>query len=201
MTDPAYEPPLDDAYFYYLARLLTDNTSLLDDLVQEARISVWKTWADDPLKPRQYFVVTAKHRMLELLSGTPSLGSPGVRGRVMVKPSVYLDGPESARELSALCYTQAWEMTDPSMAEALASLTRFQQEYVFLRFWAGLDPFSRKPGMIALCAQFPVLRKRSAWKHARIALRKDSRVRALAGIPESPVVLQITNFQHKEHHD
>lgn len=92
--------PLPDAYLQYLAGCVTDDRSLHDDLVQEGRIKAWQAWAKEPDKPRQYYVVAVKRRMIGLCSGRERpTGYAGRRGYVdaMSPKHPY---PESVQEMT-----------------------------------------------------------------------------------------------------
>jgi DNA-directed RNA polymerase specialized sigma24 family protein len=79
----SYTPPLSDAYLQYLAKWTTQNQALHDDLVQEGRIRVWQAWQKEPGKPRQYYVVAVKRRMMGLCMGVERFtGHAGRRGYV-----------------------------------------------------------------------------------------------------------------------
>ncbi len=100
----SYVPPLTDAYLQYLAQSVSHDPSLYDDLVQEGRIKQWQAWNKEPGKPRQYYVVAVKRRMLGLCMGTARFtGFPGRRGYVdamspkhspLSSTNVLLDSPE-----------------------------------------------------------------------------------------------------------
>lgn len=69
---------LSDAYLTYLAKGVTMETAMIDDLVQEGRIKCWKM---EEGHPRQYYVVAVKRRMVSLLSGNEAFtGATGTRG-------------------------------------------------------------------------------------------------------------------------
>jgi DNA-directed RNA polymerase specialized sigma24 family protein len=80
-----------DAYLHYLANLATEDKSKHDDLVQEGRIKVWQLQERFADKPRQYFVVAVKKRMMDLCTGngrsTGHTGRRGVTDATAVKPA------------------------------------------------------------------------------------------------------------------
>lgn len=140
-----------------------------DDLVNEGRIAMWKSLEtfDPALGALASWITTAaRSRMKDLAwgRGQPT-GHEAVRGSRQVEEGPSLDGMEE-QIVEALVGRVELAYHDGEILDVVRSLPREQQEYVFLRFWGGLDPASRSPEMKALVAQFPAVRDRSRWRDA-----------------------------------
>lgn len=144
-----------------------------DDLVQEGRIAMWRALAThDPAKGSlpSWLTQAAKMRMRDVASGKGQpTGHVANRGSREVEAVVSLDAlvEEGGVEvlLGVAAAVEGVEMAYHAgeIAEALQSLSPAQQRYVRARFWYGLDPSSREPGMRAMVDLVPEARKRFLW--------------------------------------
>lgn len=153
----------------------------LEDLVQEGRLALWKAAemfdeAKGTLAP--WVTNAARMRMRDLAwgHGQPS-GHTAVRGFTEAKAAVYIDAQENPEDL-ALARSMV-EFAEPVLMEVLRELPEEQREYIWLRFWCGVEVASRLPGIRSIAAQYPVLRKKWVWQKARETLRGDPRILAL----------------------
>lgn len=156
----------------------------IDDLAQEGRVAMWRALeTHDPARGALAPWVTraARTRMRDLAwgHGQPT-GHEPVRGFTEAEVAVYIDGQESPDDLAPA--EAAVEMAEPALMEVLRELPEEQREYIWLRFWCGIEVSSRVPGIRSVAAQYPILRKRWVWVKARETLAADPRVRQLAEV-------------------
>jgi DNA-directed RNA polymerase specialized sigma24 family protein len=157
----------------------------LDDLIQEGYIAMWKALQSHdpdkgPLVPRLMFL--ARQRMLNVGYGHHRYtGHEAVRGSQEAEVSAHYD--ELPDREYAMPVTTDEPYVEPSLTDALSALPPKQREYVFVRFWIANGAFGRTPSVIKAGDQYPVLKNDKLWLRAREALRKDPRMRVLAGLP------------------
>lgn len=141
-----------------------------DDLVQEGRIAMWRALEsyDETLGSLpSWLTEAARMRMKDLAwkHGQP-LGRPATRGSREVESGTSLDAYDEDVVEALLGHVET-AYHDGEVLDAIRELTPAQQQYVFLRFWGGLDPRSRAPEIRALVAEFPVLQQRHHWQRAK----------------------------------
>jgi RNA polymerase sigma factor (sigma-70 family) len=144
-----------------------------DDLVQEGRVAMWRaleSYNEDLGALPSWLVRAAENRLKDLAwgKGQPT-GHEAVRGKRQVEEVVSVDSME-ADEVDGLMGYVEEAYHDGEIIDAIRHLTPKQQEYVFLRFWGGLDPTSRSPEMKALVSQYPVMAERWHWQRAKAIL-------------------------------
>lgn len=155
-----------------------------DDLVQEARIAMWR--AGDTYDPAlgarpSWLTSAAKMRMRDVARGAGQpFGHEPVRGHVEPQAES-LDAAietygEDAAEWVALSYPDPLDAVaeayhEGEIAQAVADLPVDQRKYVYARFWVGLDPTSRAPSMRVLLAHVPEMADRRLWAAARETLK------------------------------
>jgi RNA polymerase sigma factor (sigma-70 family) len=172
VTDPSIIADF-DKWLHAVANRLTDEAHH-DDLVQEGRVAMWRalqTYDESLGALPSWLVRAAEMRMKDVAWGRGQpFGHEAVRGvrEVDMGPSV---DELSEQQVEALMGFVEEAFHDGEVLRVIRErLTPRQQEYVFLRFWGGLDPSSRAPGMQALVAQFPVLKERWHWQRAKPVL-------------------------------
>jgi DNA-directed RNA polymerase specialized sigma24 family protein len=157
----------------------------LDDLVQEGYIAMWRAYQDyDPVKgplvPRLLYC--ARKRMVSVNFGHHQwTGHEPARGHAEAKSPLHYD--ELPDREYALPVATDDPYVEPSLTDALSALPPRQREYVFLRFWLAGGSFGRTPSVMRLREQYPLLGNDKLWLRARETLRKDPRIRVLAGLP------------------
>lgn len=181
----------------------------LEDLVQEGRIAMWRaldTLPEDFQAIPMWLTNAAHLRMKNVATGSGQpFGHQAVRGERPVEVTSNLEewtDPDDA-------VPHAWlpELSDPALWDAIRECSPVAQQYIFLRFWCGLTvpkgPLKAQPAHIQLLLRdWPVVRNKFVWHRAKARLRNDPRVRALAGIPESPAVLPRSRTpKTREQHD
>lgn len=145
-----------------------------DDLVQEGRVAMWRaleTFDRSRGSLPSWITRAAETRMKDLAwgHGQPT-GHQAVRGVREVEMGPSLDGLEEEVAEALLGHvSEAYH--DGEVLRVIRELPEAQREYVFLRFWGGLDPTSRAPGTRSLISMFPVLSDRSLWSAARKTLQ------------------------------
>jgi RNA polymerase sigma factor (sigma-70 family) len=153
-------------------RLLRDATDAdHQDLVQEGRVAMWRALEsyDETLGSLpSWLTQAAETRMKDLAWGKGrAFGHEAVRGSRPVEEGPSLDALDEDTVSSLLGYVEE-AFHDGEILQAIREhLTPRQQEYVFLRFWGGLEPTSRDPHIRALMSQFPVLGERWHWQRIR----------------------------------
>lgn len=132
-----------------------------DDLVQEGRIAMWRSLESyDPAKGALPTWVTgaARMRMRDLAHGTGQpTGKEAARGRRPVgeisTDALQQDFPglwaqmEAREAVEGLLDAVAIAYHRGEIHRALDNLTPEQRHYVVMRFWGGVDPGSRSPGL------------------------------------------------------
>lgn len=144
-----------------------------NDLAQEGRIAMWRalqTWDPDRSALPFWLTNAATMRMKDLAfgHGQPT-GHEEMRGRRAAEETS-LEQITAGRDEDTIDWLKIDALSDVEIAyhhgeieRAMESLTPTQRQYVFLRFWGGIDPTSRSPQVKGLMEQFPVLRKRWLW--------------------------------------
>lgn len=175
-------------WLHYVAyQMLPATSALHEDLVQEGRIAMWKALATyDPSKGALPSWVTkaASMRMKDFVRrGTPT-GKPETRGSKEVEhgPSIDAMVEEGGAEglFAAVDTLEGVEVSyhHGEILEALNSLSPKQREYVYLRFWGGLDPSAGvTKEMKVVMDQFPVLRQRWLWQGSSKQVGAKDRLR------------------------
>lgn len=172
MIDPEI---LDDyeGWLHAVANSITDQVRH-DDIVQEGRVAMWRALETyDPAKGSlpSWLTTAAEQRMKDVAWGKGQpFGHEAVRGSRQVEEGPSLDGLEEQIVESLLGHVEEAYHDGEILRIIRSELTPKQQEYVFLRFWGGLDPKSQAPGIRALVRSFPVLAERWHWQRARATL-------------------------------
>lgn len=174
MIDPEI---LDDykGWLHVVANSLVDRERH-DDLVQEGRIAMWRaleTYDETRGSLPSWLTRAAEMRMRDLAWGTGQpTGHEAVRGSRPVEEGPSLDGMVED-EIEALLGHIEEAYHDGEVMQVIRSeLSPKQQEYVFLRFWGGLDPRSQNPTLQAIMKTFPVLGQRHHWQRSKAILRE-----------------------------
>lgn len=147
----------------------------LQDLKQEGRVAMWRaleTYDESKGALPSWLTKAAEMRMKDLTWGHGQpFGHESTRQR-RVEEAFSVDGLEP-EQAEALMGHISEEIHDGEILRIIREkLTPAQQEYVFLRFWGGLDPLSQAPQTRALVAQFPVLKRRWHWQRAKPVLEE-----------------------------
>jgi RNA polymerase sigma factor (sigma-70 family) len=145
-----------------------------DDLVQEGRVAMWRAMetfdASRGALPT-WLTRAAEQRMKDVALGRGQpFGHEAVRGSREVEMGPSLDGAPEGEVEALLGYVEAAYHDGEVMRIVRECLTPEQQQYVFLRFWGGLDPRTRQPAVRALVRQFPVLADHRTWQQAKAIL-------------------------------
>lgn len=82
------------------------------------------------------------------------------------------DDPGAMLAAADLLEGVEWAYHRGEVARAISELTEPERLYIAARFWYGLDPTSRLPGMRELVEQVPVLAQRWHWQSAKKKLRE-----------------------------
>jgi RNA polymerase sigma factor (sigma-70 family) len=150
-----------------------ERPDLVDDLVQEAYVAMWRSLPKyDPKLGHlpSYLTTVARNRMIDVLRRGTWTGKPENRGSRPVEEVAHIDEFDNPDVLlGAVDSLDGVEIAyhDGEIAAALDTLTPSQRKYVVARFWLGLDPASREPAMRALCALVPEIqgdRGRALWR-------------------------------------
>jgi RNA polymerase sigma factor (sigma-70 family) len=166
--------------YAYARTLLSPDDHRYGDLVQEGRITLWRTWGENPDNNGGYAVRAAKNRMLSVLrhhrgerQSAPLTGA--TEGRTYeAKVVASLDQPigEDGFTLGDLIAEvvsiEGVEMAyhDGEIQQAINALTPRMQKYVYARFWCGMDPtdgLNNNPGMRMARAANPDLKRDVLW--------------------------------------
>lgn len=172
MTDPSIISDF-DKWLHAVANRLLKDASEADhqDLVQEGRVAMWRALHthDESLGALPSWLVrAAEMRMKDVAWGKGQpFGRAATRGSREVDTGGSLDELDEQQVEALLGFVEEAIHDGEILRVMREVLTPRQQEYVFLRFWGGLDPSSRAPGMQALVAQFPVLKERWHWQRAK----------------------------------
>lgn len=145
-----------------------------DDIVQEGRVAMWRalsTYDESRGALASWLTRAAEMRMKDVAwgSGQPT-GHEPLRGSRPVEEGPSLDGEPEEIVQALLGYVEEAYHDGEIMKIIREVLTPRQQEYVFLRFWGGLEPRSQAPQVRALILEFPVLAERWHWQRARALL-------------------------------
>lgn len=152
------------------------------DLVQEGRIAMWRSLKSfDPDKGALASWITraARVRMRDLAHGHGQpLGHEPNRGSVEAVPSVWIDSMSDEARNQVDEILSYWELpADPVTERVKRAVARLEdekaREYIWLRFWAGVDVGSRSPEMRDLMSRHPVLKERWRWQKAQARLHED----------------------------
>lgn len=143
-----------------------------DDLVSEGYVAMWRafeTYDSTRGALPTWLTGAARLRMRDLAFGSAQwFGHEPVRGHRDVETDsldAWLDSYGESHDAFGVDVLDGVEQAyhDGEIAEAMAGLSPSQREYVYVRFWLGIDPGSRTPVMQALREQFPVVKKRYLW--------------------------------------
>lgn len=146
-----------------------------DDIVQEGRIAMWRALSsyDESLGSLPSWLTTAaRTRMRDFAWGRgQATGHEAMRGRQELPVAASLDSMEED-EIDELMGSieDEYHETGNLLRIIRERLTPKQQEYVFLRFWCGIDPM--KVSINDLVDQFPTMRQRHVWQDARKRLQQ-----------------------------
>ena len=129
-----------------------------DDLLQEARIAIWRVLETRPGTSGAYINASAGKRITEVLTRGVWFGMEGHRGRpidpIRRKQRDSLDDPDLAFEASSPDVIDSVMLAyhEGEILAALEALPPRHRAYVVLRFWGGLthaemaDELGVKPG-------------------------------------------------------
>ncbi len=155
-------------------QLLQWEKSFIEDVVQEGRITLWKTWAelpaDDPHRAHKA-LAHAKLRMKEVAyrSGSRQTGNESETKVYEPKKKVSVEhegetveewfGGVDALDGVEIAYHRG------EILQAVDALTEKQRKYVYARFWYGIDmpAGSRSEVIKELKDQNPFLRRDVLW--------------------------------------
>jgi RNA polymerase sigma factor (sigma-70 family) len=177
--DEAIEQILPDyrRWLYFTANECAGSRpEIVDDLAQEGYIAMWR--ALPKYDPKQghlpsYLTYCARSRMIEVLRRGTWTGKPENRGARSVEEVAHIDEWDGRDDLNVLLggvdALNGVEIAyhDGEIAAALDTLSPAQRRYVIARFWLGLDPASREPGMRAMCALVPEMSQPWLWTGGR----------------------------------
>lgn len=172
MTDPAV---LDDyeKWLHAVANSIT-TPALHDDIVQEGRVAMWRaleTFDASKGALASWLTHAAEMRMKDVAWGKGQpLGHEPMRGSRPVEEGPSLDDQPEEIVQALLGHVEEAYHDGEIMKIIRESLTPKQQEYVFLRFWGGLEPKAQAAQIRALVREFPVLGERWHWQRARTVL-------------------------------
>lgn len=134
---------------HHMAWLYTRHFSpLQDDLAQEALLAIWQTLERKGTKAdvsATYLAMAGKHRMKDVLSGRPMLGSPAEGGqtyrpREVAIESIAEQAPDFWDELTGVDALAGVELAyhEGEIMAAISSLRPEHRQYVMMRFWGGM---------------------------------------------------------------
>lgn len=145
-----------------------------DDLVQEGRVAMWRalsSFDESRGSLPSWLTRAAEMRMKDVAWGTGQpTGHEPTRGSRPVEEGPSLDEQSEDAVQALLGYVESAYHDGEVMQIIREHLSPRQQEYVFLRFWGGLEPTSRAAQTRALVMEFPVLSERWHWQRARAIL-------------------------------
>jgi len=152
-----------------------------DDLLQEGRIFLWKTFVslegESDEDRRRFTLHRTKQHLMGLSMGRNTLtGKERMVGRPEVQFAMSMDAIRESGEGDGPFESLLWAI-DPlanvelayhhgEILEAFRSLTPKQQQYVYARFWCGMDPsdgMHMNPGMREARANNPILKRDVLW--------------------------------------
>jgi RNA polymerase sigma factor (sigma-70 family) len=166
-------------WLYKVAHAYARNPGDVDDIAQEGRVAMWRameTFDGDRGSLPSWLTTAAKARMRDVaFRGRPATGHRAARHHAEARPAVSLDAFEQEEAERVFDLVDTLDLVERAymcgvVAKALESLTPRQREYVFLRFFAGLETTSALPSTVALRRRYPVLQDRRVWAEARRAL-------------------------------
>lgn len=146
-----------------------------DDLVQEGRIAMWKalqTWDAEKTSLPSWLTGAAKLRMKDFAFGHgKETGHESMAGRKPAETVASVDELLDINEGDAPAFLGVSDSLESvslayhygEIQKALGLLSPMQRKYVYARYWMGLDPTSRAPGMKELVALVPEVTKRHLW--------------------------------------
>lgn len=145
-----------------------------DDIVQEGRVAMWRalsTYDASRGSQASWLTKAAELRMKDVAWGTGQpTGHAPLRGSRPVEEGPSLDAEPEEIVQSLLGFVEEAYHDGEVMRIIREVLTPRQQEYVFLRFWGGLEPRAQALQIRALVKEFPVLGERWHWQRARAIL-------------------------------
>lgn len=172
MTDPAVLADY-EKWLHKVANSIA-GPSEHDDIVQEGRVAMWRalsTHDESKGALAPWLTRAAEMRMKDVAWGTGQpTGHEALRGSRQVEEGPSLDEQPEEIVQALLGYVEAAYHDGEIMKIIRECLTPKQQEYVFLRFWGGLEPRAQAPQIRALVLEFPVLGQRWHWQRAREVL-------------------------------
>lgn len=153
--------------------MLPMNSPDHDDLAQEGFVAMWRAFDTfDSAKGSlpSWLTTAARMRMSDVARGHGQwFGHEAVRGHREAR-TTSLDAALDVGSdfLDALLGVDVLDGVESAyhhgeIAQAIAELSPMQREYVYARFYLGIDPSSQTPVMQALRDEFPVVRKRYLW--------------------------------------
>lgn len=153
-----------------------------DDAVQEGLIAAWKAFEENEPGVRiAYAIQTAKYRIREMAlkhNTKPTGGSEKRRYEPVAEPLSGTDDKDGG-EFTPEVFIDHDALEGVEMAyhygeiqEAISRLTPRQRQYVFARFWCGMDPdgIHMNPGMREARTNNPFLRRDILWTGSKTAL-------------------------------
>lgn len=162
-------------WLFAVARDLAWTPSDVDDIAQEGRIAMWRalmTFDGQRGSLPSWLTLAARSRMGEIARGRkPAYGHQAVRGHKEARVVVSLDSfdPETDRPVEEMfdlidtCDHIERAYHEGEVAKALDALSPEQQQYVYLRFFCGLDTQTMQATTVAMRKEYPVLGKRWLW--------------------------------------
>lgn len=160
-----------------------------DDLVQEGYIAMWRafdTYDPDKGALATWLTGAARLRMRDVAYGRGAwTGHEAQRGRKSVG-ATSLDAILAVEEDLPVLAADLLDGIESAyhggeIAEALDALSPAQREYVYARFWLGIEPTSRDPQTREWIDQYPVLRRRYLWFGTSKQTGARDRLRARLG--------------------
>jgi DNA-directed RNA polymerase specialized sigma24 family protein len=116
-----------------------------EDLLNEARITIWEVLAKRPDAPHAYLHASTAMRLTEVITRGKWYGQPSQRGKpsdpIRRKDRDSFDDPDFAVEATAPDVLDRVLMGyhEGEILEAIRSLPHKHQRYIILRFWGGLS--------------------------------------------------------------
>lgn len=111
-----------------------------DDVMQEARIAVWRAIDKKPADMRTYLIGTIKRRTTSAVTRQDWTGRPSRQGKQTPDALSAAEPLETALLLAAgdLLEAVEWAYHRGEVLDALSRLPLPQREYVYMRFWLGM---------------------------------------------------------------
>lgn len=159
-------------WLYKVAISMSYNLSDVDDLVQEGRIAMWRalqTFDGEQGSLPSWLTRAAQMRMRDIARGRPATGHEALRAHAEAVVAVSLDSFEEENEAERIFHLiDTFDYVETAyhkglIAKAMETLSPKQREYVFLRFFAGIEVTSALPSTVAAKKQYPVLSQRYLW--------------------------------------